>query len=275
MLNKTRLSLGLGLFSLLTVLPIGAQEVVTLAMKNGERPSGELVDMNRSGFIMRIGGQERAFNADDVRAVEFVVGPVSAAAQAKINAGQPFVVMRNGQIIDGRLTDVGGARPLRLTIENGGGSRDLTSNDVAQVWVNPEGGASAGGGQAAQPGTPAPVPANAITVPANVAWTNTGVAVLRQRRLRFSSTGDINLSPTASSGVNGSPAVTVAGARYPLQGAYAGALIGRVGNGAPFLIGGNGDPILVRGTGNLMLGVNDDVLTDNGGNFYVTIAQVN
>src|SRR5690606_38545689 len=125
------------------------------------------------------------------------------------------------------------------------------------------------------PGTPAPIPANAIAVPANVAWTNTGVAVLRQRRLRFTATGDINLSPAASSGPNGSPAATVAGARYPLQGAYAGALIGRVGNGAPFLIGGNTEPITVRGTGQLQLGVNDDAPADNVGSYYVTVAQVN
>ncbi len=272
MLTKTRIGVSVGLFSLLTVLPIQAQEVATLAMKNGERPSGELVDMNASGFVLRIGGQERSFPTSDVRAVEFVVGQVSAEAQNKINAGQPFVIMRSGQLIDGRLTDVGGSRPLRLTIENGGGSRDINSNEVAQVWVNPAPSAASSGGSTAT--TPREIPANAITVPANVAWTQTGIPILRTRRLSFNSSGDIMLSPTASSGVNGSPAVTVAGARYPVRNAYAGVLIGKVGNnGTPFVIGDNTSPIEVRGTGTLMLGVNDDVLADNSGSYHVAITD--
>jgi hypothetical protein len=271
MLNKTCVGLGIGLFSLLTVLPVGAQEVATLALRNGERPSGELVDMNASGFVLRINGQSRSFGAGDVAAVEFVVGPVSAEAQAKINAGQPFVVLRNGQLIDGRLTDVGGTRPLRLTIATSTGSRDLTSSDVAQVYVNPVAAST----QAAAPPAPAPapIPAGAITVPANVGWTDSGIAVAPGQRVQFTATGDIMISNAASSGVGGSPAATVATIKYPVAGAPVGALIGRIGNGAPFLIGANTSPILMRTLGRLMLGINDDNLPDNSGNFYVTVTR--
>ncbi len=270
MSNKTLAGLGIGLFSLLTALPLHAQEVATLAMKNGERPSGELVDMNASGFILRIGGQERAFPSNEVRALEFVVGPISAEAQAKVNAGQPFVILRSGQLVDGRLVDVGGRSPLRLTVESGGGSRDFNSSDVAQVWVNPTARASAAG-ENAQPG--GAIPAGAITVPANVFWTSTGIIVNRNTRLTIQGTGDIMLSAGASSGVGGSPAATVAGIKYPLQGAPAGALIGRIGNGAPFLIGGSPQPMTFKQTGPLVLGINDDVVADNSGSYYVTVTR--
>jgi hypothetical protein len=56
-------------------------------------------------------------------------------AQARIGAGQPLVVLRSGEIIDGRLSDIGGTRPLRLTIDTPSGQRDFTSNDVAQIYL--------------------------------------------------------------------------------------------------------------------------------------------
>ena len=45
----------------------------------------------------------------------------------------------------------------------------------------------------------------------------------------------------------------------------AGALIGKVGNSAPFLIGSNTQPILMPANGRLMLGINDDGFGDNTG----------
>jgi len=273
MLRKTFTAIGIALFSLVTALPIAAQETATLALKNGERPSGELIDMGAGGFILRINGQDRQFPASEVAAVEFVVGPLPAAAQAKINTGQPVVVMRNGQILDGRLSDVGGTHPLRLTIDTPSGQRDLNSSDVAQVHLAPLNNPTPVSGQQAEAPAPAPIPAGAITVPANQGWTNTGIPVLRGQRISFNAHGDIMISPTASSGPNGSPAVTSANVRYPLQGVPAGALIGRVGNGAPFPIGTNPQPITMPGSGPLMLGINDDVLTDNSGSYAVNLSR--
>lgn len=270
MLKYTFTGLGIGLFSLLTALPLSAQEVATLALRSGERPSGQLIDLNASGFTLRINGQDRQIPAGDVAAVEFVVGPPPADAQARINAGQPVVILRNGQVIDGRLTDVGGTAPLRLTVDTPSGQRNFSSNEVAQLYLNPVAGQSAAQAEAGQP---AAIPAGAIAVPANQSWADTGITVRRRDRLAFNGTGDVMISPTASSGVGGSPAVTVAGANYPLAGAPAGALIGRVGNGRPFLIGGNSQPLDVTGVGRLQIGVNDDQLQDNSGQFYVTIER--
>jgi hypothetical protein len=50
----------------------------------------------------------------------------------------------------------------------------------------------------------------------------------------------------------------------------AGALIGRIGNGAPFALG-NQPTIVAPGSGVLFLGVNDDEHADNKGNFQVVV----
>jgi len=52
----------------------------------------------------------------------------------------------------------------------------------------------------------------------------------------------------------------------------AGALIGRIGNGAPFPIGTQ-TAIPMPGAGQLFLGVNDDELSDNQGEFRVEVVQ--
>src|SRR5206468_12349948 len=113
-------AIAVGLFSLATALPIAAQETATLALKNGERPSGQLIDMGAGGFILRINGQDRQFPTSEVAAVEFVVGPLPSAAQLRVNQGQALVLLRNGQVIEGRLSDVGGTHPLRLTVDTPG-----------------------------------------------------------------------------------------------------------------------------------------------------------
>jgi hypothetical protein len=59
--------------------------------------------------------------------------------------------------------------------------------------------------------------------------------------------------------------------KYPLRSAFLGALIGRVGTGAPFLIGTNTGPITMPASGRLMLGVNDDHHADNSGNYSVLV----
>ena len=53
----------------------------------------------------------------------------------------------------------------------------------------------------------------------------------------------------------------------------AAALIGKIGNGSTdyFYIGDEKGPIRVRSGGRLYLGVNDDVLTDNSGNYRVVV----
>lgn len=261
---------GIGLVSLLTVFTAAAQEVATLVLRDGQRPSGELVDLNAGGFFLRINGQDRAFSTTDVVAIEFAGGGPSSEAQSRIAAGQSFMILRSGQIVDGRLTDIGGTRPLRITVETPSGMRDFTSNDVAQIYLyGPSRTATkdvAGSGlQAGSAGT--------IAVPANQPWTSTGIKVKKGDRLWFEATGHIMIAANASSGVGGSPAVTYPGVRYPVPEAPAGALIGRLDKRAPFAIGANTQPIVMTANGQLYLGVNDDNVADNTGAFTVAVRR--
>ena len=278
MFRKTVTAIGIGLFSLATALPIAAQETATRALKNGERPSGELVDMGAGGFILRINGQDRQFPTNEVAAVEFVVGPLPTDAQLRVNQGQPVVLLRSGQVIEGRLSDVGGTHPLRLTVETPSGPRNFTSNEVAQLHLAPLNNRAPaltqGGGTQVPSPAPSAVPTRgAINVAANQQWTNTGIPVLRGERLQFTARGNIMISRTVSSGPDGNPTATAATGRYPLRGVSPGALIGRVGNGAPFPIGSNTGPITMPTNGPLMLGINDDVLEDNTGSYAVNITR--
>lgn len=263
---------GLVLSGLAGGLLLHAQEPSTVVLKSGERISCELIDMNGSGFAVRVNGQDRNIGVGDVAAVEFAVGPISADAQNRINAGQPVVVMKNGQVLEGRLSDVGGTRPLRLTIDTPSGQRDLSSNDVAQIHLARGAGAQpavATSGQAQQ--APA-AGARTIQVPANQLWTDTGITVLRGESLQFQSSGDIMISPSVSSGLGGAP--VPAGGPLPVGSAGPGALIARVGNGAPFLLSNNPAPVPMPAAGRLMLGVNDNDHTDNSGAFTVSISRL-
>lgn len=179
------------------------------------------------------------------------------------------MLLRNGQVIEGRLSDVGGTRPLRLTTDTPSGQRDFSSGDVAQVHLRPLNTVIS-----AAPQDQAPVvPAGAITVAANQPWTDTGITVRRGDVLTFSGSGTINFASGAgvSSGAGGSPAATNAAMKYPLRTAFIGALIGRVGTGTPFLIGTNTGPITMPASGRLLLGVNDDHHADNNGSYSVLV----
>ena len=250
-----------------------AQEPSTIVLKSGERISADLVDMNGSGFAVRVNGQDRMINTGDVASIEFVGGAAPADAQNRVNAGQQVVVLRSGQVLEGRLSDVGGTRPLRLTIDTPSGQRDLTSNDVAQVYFGTAAGQApnqvAGtAGQAAQ----IPAGAQTVAVQANQPWTDTGITVQRGERIQFNASGDIMVSDQASSGVGGSP--IQAGGRLPVPTAGVGALIARVGNGAPFLVATNTSPIPMPANGRLQLGINDDHHADNTGQFSVAITRL-
>jgi len=112
-----------------------------------------------------------------------------------------------------------------------------------------------------------------ITVPANQLWTPTNIRVNQGDTLRIQATGQISLRPNDAKDVAIPPGSLLQ--RYapnsPLPRALAGALIGRIDGGQPFGIG-NLSSIVAPASGLLYLGVNDDVVSDNTGQFSVTIS---
>ena len=133
MLKRPLIACLLCLSSFLFAMSATAQEGATLVLKSGERIGGSLIDLNGAGFIMRVNGQERRIGMNDVAVVEFTGGDANGDVLARLGSGQQVVVLRNGQAIEGRLHDVGGTHPLRITVNTSSGARDFSSNDVAQI----------------------------------------------------------------------------------------------------------------------------------------------
>jgi hypothetical protein len=118
----------------------------------------------------------------------------------------------------------------------------------------------------------APRSAKSVVVPSNVAWTYTPIKVKRGQWLRFDTSGDIRLSFNRDDVAV--PAGTKSGRKTekaPIPSVSVGAVIGRVNNGKPFSIGDTTQPFQMPADGTLYLGVNDDYVADNSGNYVVKV----
>jgi hypothetical protein len=274
MMRKPRLVLTLMMAGMLSAAAF-AQESATLTLRSGERISGELVDLGGSGFVMRANGQDRQIPTGDVAAVEFVGGSPSGDVISRLSAGQQVVVLRSGQVVEGRLSDIGGTHPLRLSVDTPSGQRDFSSSDVAQVYLATPPGTPAAAASAAPPaaavGTAGQAVPAAISIPANQQWVDTGITVRRGDRIAFNASGEITVAPGANAGPGGN--TSVAHGNYPVPSAAVGALIGKVGNGSPFAIGANAAAMAMPANGRLYIGVNDDYYGDNSGNFAVSVIR--
>ena len=118
---------------------------------------------------------------------------------------------------------------------------------------------------------PAPTAGEEIVVYPQERWTDTGLRVRAGDLVYFDTTGNIRLSSDRSD------VATAAGARSGRRAADsllsnqpAGALIGRIDNGEPFFIG-NRRTVRAPSGGRLYLGVNDNYLEDNSGEFRVMV----
>lgn len=242
-----------------------AQENVTITLRSGERLAGQLMDMGAAGFAARINGQERQIPTNDVAVIDFTGAGSTQSDWDRLSSGH-VIVLKNGEVLNGQLTDVGGSSPLRLSFNINGQNRDLTSNDVARIVMSRPADAPSSvattGGASAIPG------AATLTVSANQQWTPTGLNVRRGETLNLRATGEIKFGP-ASSSPAGSGEINQAN---PVPTVPTGALIGRIGNGQPFLIG-NQTQIQAPAAGQLFLGVNDSHLPDNSGAFQVEIQR--
>lgn len=263
------LSLGLA-GTLLAGAALVASPSATLLLKSGERVTGQLVDLNASGFIVGTGGGERRIQSGDVAVIAFEgdARNLPAAEVERAAGGQGFAVLRGGQVVEGRLTDVGGRDPLRLSFDTPSGARDFSSSEVARIYLAAVPGASG------RPSEPEPPAGGGLQVRGNQRWTRTGLTVRQGERIAFQASGEIRLSDD-SEDVAG-PAGSKAGRRAPgapLPDALAGALIGRIGNSVPFAIGDQTVALTMPASGELFLGVNDDFPDDNRGSFAVEIRR--
>ena len=268
--------------ALLMSFPAVAQEQVTVVKRDSSRFAGRFEAWSRQNnqIYVRVSqnDQRRAF-LDDVLLFE-VGGSAENLPAAEIEAargGEHVLVLTTGEIIRGRLVNIEGGEgsdtpnePRVVSFKpSSGNERRARMSEVRRMYF----------GNYPQPATapaPAPAPSGAIRVAANQRWVSTGLVLARGAQVQFESSGEVVLSGDAEdkAGTAGSMRGRFAPGA-PLPQALAGALIGRVGNAAPFAIGNMTGPLSPPGQGGeLMLSVNDDELSDNQGAFMVTVRVV-
>jgi len=104
------------------------------------------------------------------------------------------------------------------------------------------------------------------------AWTDTGLMVNAGDLISFEAEGSATLSTTDATDV-ASPAGARSGRRAaeaPLRDQPAGALIARIGDSTPFFVGERRE-LRAPVSGRIFLGINDDHLPDNSGEYRVNV----
>ena len=265
-----------GVLALLAIPTISrAQERATLTLRSGETIRCELMDLGGAGFTVKVNGTERQIPTNDVAVIDFGAATMRDADWEKIPRGRPVVMLKNGENVLGRLVDIGGSSPLRMTIATTSGNRDIPSNEIARVILARPSNVPAGSDSGNSSNSAlAPATGSGIRVSPKQAWTATGLSVKKDEMLSFNANGEIQLSgdsndvATAFGSKSGRKA-----AHSPLPNVLAGALIGRIGStGQPCAIG-SGVTIKMPADGYLFLGVNDDGFEDNLGEFRVDIGR--
>jgi hypothetical protein len=276
MFNRIVLAAALALLAIPSISL--AQERAILTLRSGETLRGELMDLSNAGFTVKVNGTERQIPANDVAVIDFGAAALRDADWEKIPRGRPVVMLKNGENVFGRLVDIGGSSPLRMTIATASGDRNIPSNEIARVVLArpsnvPAGSDSGNSGNSPNSGL-APATGSGLQVSPKQAWTATGISVKKDELVSFNANGEIQLS------ADGNDVATPFGsksgrkaAHSPLPNVLAGALIGRIGStGQPFAIG-SGVTIKMPADGYLFLGVNDDGFADNAGEFRVDIGR--
>jgi hypothetical protein len=271
MRRKHLLPLVAGLAAAIFVGPAVAEAQVsaTAVLKNGQRHTGSnlayRVD-NRQVVVRTSQAEEPRIPVDDVAYVDF--GGTPDPPNLNLSGSLEAVVMRDGSIVKGQVLELGHTdkanlqSPFMVIVKTEAGEeRRLQSGQVARVYFaggQPSSGSGSGAGSSGGSAVAPPV-SGGYNVAGQQPWTPTGLGVRRGDTVTFDASGEVRIA-------QGGPS----GGANPIPSAPTGALIGRIGNSAPFLIGTQ-NQVTMPAAGQLFLGVNDSNFGDNGGNFNVKV----
>ncbi len=191
-----------------------------------------------------------------------VVLPVSLQADT--------LILRNGSRVQGELVAVRNGTIEFEERRGFGGSRTLRfdRDEVARIEIEDYRNNSSSDFPNGN-GRPSGMREKQVIVSGDVDWNDTGLDVRAGQSVYFEATGQVRWGKDRRDGPAGernSPS----NPNRPMGNRNAAALIGRIGNDM-FFIGDDTGPVRIRNSGRLQLGVNDDVLTDNSGNFRVVV----
>lgn len=170
-----------------------------------------------------------------------------------------LIAIRNGQIEFEERRGFGGSRTLRIDRDE----VDRIDFENRRFTNNNNNSNNLSGGR------PSGMRERPVVVSADAGWIDSGVDVRAGQTVFFEAQGRVRWGRDRQDGPAGernSPS----NPNRPMGNRNAAALIGRIGNDL-FFIGDEKGPVRMRAAGRLFLGVNDDVLTDNSGNFRVVV----
>jgi hypothetical protein len=271
--NVLPLLLGVAIVSTVFVPAAEADVTATVVTKSGQRHTGNNLAYridNRQVVLRTSQAEEPRIPVDQVAYVDF--GGTPEPRNLNLSGSQEAVVLRDGTVLRGQVVELGHTNkgdlnsPFLVIVKTENGQeRRLNANEVARVYFS--GGSQTAEAPSGSSGSSATVPnARRITVSAQQQWTSTGITVQRGQTINLKADGEIKFGP-------GSAPPSGSGETHPqnpLPGVPTGALIGRIGNSAPFLLG-NQTQIVAPASGQLFLGVNDSYVQDNQGAFEVDI----
>lgn len=181
--------------------------------------------------------------------------------------------LRNGQRVEGELVSVRNDT-IEFEERRGYGSgRTLRfdRDEVVRIEFDRRGG-NYGGSGFDSGSRPSGMRERQVVVSADVAWNDAGVEVRAGQTVYFEATGQVRWGRDRRDGPAGERNSPRNDAR-PMPSRNAAALIGRIGTDSSdlFFIGDETTAFRMRSSGRLYLGVNDDFLSDNSGNFRVIV----
>jgi hypothetical protein len=181
--------------------------------------------------------------------------------------------LRDGSRVQGELISVrNGTIEFEERRGFGGSGRTLRFDRDEVVRIEFETARRSGGNEFLSGGRPSGMRERQVIVSGDVPWNDAGIEVRAGSTIYFEAQGQVRWGRDRRDGPAGernSPS----NPNRPMGNRNAAALIGKVGNSSTdyFFIGDETGPIRMRSSGRLYLGVNDDVLTDNTGNFRVVV----
>jgi hypothetical protein len=277
-----RLTATIALVACAGIYAFAESERVNFILTNGERKSGTVAfhggdHENLINGHLNIATQDKdmTFPVEQVAVIDFIGGRPTPDETAQLGTGH-MLVMRDGTTQQGRFVNMIGGDTL-IWDNQAGQRQQYAIRDVRRVYLIPD---SARTVFAARGGRPTAVATNGqiangttVRVDARQAWTDTGITVNLGDRVVFNASGQIQWGqgPGMTSDPNGNGSERRA--TYPDPSVPVGALLGKIGNSAPFAIGMQTQPLVMPAAGRLMLGVNDNELNDNGGFYSVVVAK--
>ena len=261
-----------------------AQTPVTFLMRNGDRISGNLTYKGGADYTLN----GRDISAREVAVIAFIPNDPTPLEVSRVptvdnnpnELERHVFVTRDGSMVFGKLYRFSPDGNIITFDQREGGRHDVAASNMARIYINPAAARNVYGPILAA------LPRNAsgansavgtsgatVTVPGNQQWVPTGFVVRRGEAIRFDANGEVMWSNNAADRATPGGAINrrMSGAP-PVGQAPGGALVARVGNSQPFLIG-NLRSVRMPANGELFLGINDDVVADNTGNFSVTISR--